>query len=84
MNNNDTNKWSDGLPFVQFSKNAPYHEVHMEPCLTLSQKEVQHLLCLAGKSHILKSKKLVQLIALHTVITKRSTPQLNKAVKARG
>lgn len=26
MNNNDTNKWSDGLPFVQFSKNTAYHE----------------------------------------------------------
>ncbi|GFT81038.1 KRAB-A domain-containing protein 2 [Trichonephila clavipes] len=26
MNNNDTNKWSDGLPFVQFSKSTTYHE----------------------------------------------------------
>ncbi|XP_067145116.1 KRAB-A domain-containing protein 2-like [Centruroides vittatus] len=26
MNDNDTNKWSDGLPFVQFAKNITYHE----------------------------------------------------------
>ncbi|XP_015600310.1 KRAB-A domain-containing protein 2-like [Cephus cinctus] len=26
MNNNDKNKWSDGLPFVQFAKNTTYHE----------------------------------------------------------
>ncbi|GBN67396.1 KRAB-A domain-containing protein 2 [Araneus ventricosus] len=26
MNDNDTNKWSDGLPFIQFSKNTTYHE----------------------------------------------------------
>ncbi|XP_053309752.1 KRAB-A domain-containing protein 2-like [Spea bombifrons] len=26
MNDNDTNKWSDGLPFVQFAKNTTYHE----------------------------------------------------------
>ncbi|XP_023236835.1 KRAB-A domain-containing protein 2-like [Centruroides sculpturatus] len=26
MNDNNTNKWSDGLPFVQFAKNTTYHE----------------------------------------------------------
>lgn len=26
MNDNDTNKWSDCLPFVQFAKNTTYHE----------------------------------------------------------
>ncbi|CAK9816188.1 KRAB-A domain-containing protein 2 [Anthophora plagiata] len=26
MNDNDTNKWSDGLSFVQFAKNTTYHE----------------------------------------------------------
>ncbi|XP_043497554.1 KRAB-A domain-containing protein 2-like [Polistes fuscatus] len=26
MNDNDTNKWSDGLSFVQFTKNTTYHE----------------------------------------------------------
>ncbi|XP_023288360.1 KRAB-A domain-containing protein 2 [Orussus abietinus] len=26
MNENDTNKWSDGLSFVQFAKNTTYHE----------------------------------------------------------
>ncbi|XP_023225321.1 KRAB-A domain-containing protein 2-like [Centruroides sculpturatus] len=26
MNDNDTNKWSNGLPFVQFAKNTTYHE----------------------------------------------------------
>ncbi|GFU95543.1 KRAB-A domain-containing protein 2 [Trichonephila clavipes] len=26
MNDNDTNKWSEGLPFVQFAKNTTYHE----------------------------------------------------------
>ena len=26
MNDNDTNKWSDGLPFVQFAKNTTYHK----------------------------------------------------------
>ncbi|XP_023215541.1 KRAB-A domain-containing protein 2-like [Centruroides sculpturatus] len=26
MNDNNTNKWSDGLPFVQFAKNTKYHE----------------------------------------------------------
>ncbi|XP_023213446.1 KRAB-A domain-containing protein 2-like, partial [Centruroides sculpturatus] len=26
MNDNDTNKWSDGLLFVQFAKNTTYHE----------------------------------------------------------
>ncbi|XP_023231251.1 KRAB-A domain-containing protein 2-like [Centruroides sculpturatus] len=25
INDNDTNKWSDGLPFVQFAKNTTYH-----------------------------------------------------------
>ncbi|XP_055932879.1 KRAB-A domain-containing protein 2-like [Argiope bruennichi] len=26
MNDNNTNKWSEGLPFVQFAKNTTYHE----------------------------------------------------------
>ncbi|GFQ71841.1 KRAB-A domain-containing protein 2 [Trichonephila clavata] len=26
MNNNDTNKWSEGLPFVQFARNTAYYE----------------------------------------------------------
>ncbi|XP_023211185.1 KRAB-A domain-containing protein 2-like [Centruroides sculpturatus] len=26
MNDTDTNKWSDGLPFVEFAKNTTYHE----------------------------------------------------------
>ncbi|GFY23222.1 SCAN domain-containing protein 3 [Trichonephila clavipes] len=26
MNDNDTNKWSEGLPFVKFSKNTTHHE----------------------------------------------------------
>lgn len=26
MNDNNTNKWSDGLPFVQFVKNKTYHK----------------------------------------------------------
>ncbi|GFT04119.1 KRAB-A domain-containing protein 2 [Trichonephila clavipes] len=26
MNDNDTNKWSEGLPFVQFANSTTYHE----------------------------------------------------------
>ncbi|GFV87851.1 uncharacterized protein TNCV_781331 [Trichonephila clavipes] len=32
MNDNDTNKWSEGLPFVQFTKNTTYHKgIHQSP-----------------------------------------------------
>ncbi|GBM60030.1 hypothetical protein AVEN_147593-1 [Araneus ventricosus] len=32
MNDNDTNEWSDGLPFVQFAKNTTYHQgIHRSP-----------------------------------------------------
>ncbi|GFX28185.1 KRAB-A domain-containing protein 2 [Trichonephila clavipes] len=32
MNDNDTNKWSEGLPFVQFAKNTKYlEEIHQSP-----------------------------------------------------
>ncbi|GFW64191.1 uncharacterized protein TNCV_708961 [Trichonephila clavipes] len=27
MNDNDANKWSEGLPFVQFAQSTTYHEV---------------------------------------------------------
>ncbi|GFW08979.1 KRAB-A domain-containing protein 2 [Trichonephila clavipes] len=41
--NNDTNKWSEGLPFVQFAKNITYHKgiakVLTKPCLALKRKE---------------------------------------------
>jgi hypothetical protein len=26
MQDNDSNKWSEGLPFIQFAKNTTYHE----------------------------------------------------------
>lgn len=31
MDDRDTNKWSDGLPFAQFAKNTTYHDIRQCP-----------------------------------------------------
>ncbi|GFS47099.1 KRAB-A domain-containing protein 2 [Trichonephila clavipes] len=61
MNDNYTNKWSEGIPFIKFAKNTTYHEGIRQSSYEVmfgvkAKRNTASSFCLANKSQISKPK----------------------------
>ncbi|GFS99176.1 KRAB-A domain-containing protein 2 [Trichonephila clavipes] len=84
MNDNDLNKWSEGLPFVQFAKNTLCLEkIRQSPYEVMIDVKAKRgiassFFCLANKSQISKpknnSKKLPILLKPKNILKKLVIP----------